>query len=638
MKKKKLKKALLATGAVTALTVAPFQALAADNTHINDVAADFKLAVGESTTLTAVAEFLEKETGSKNYKIEWSVNEEDKQIASVDSRGKVTGKAAGKAEITATIRGEKNLRATAVVEVFSTVDSLAVKNKVLNLKVGESLPIEYQVLPTSATNKNVKLKSTDTKIAKVDSKGNIIGVKEGSTEILISTVDAGKDPFNNPIQEKITVNVASTVKGVEITNTPSKKIRLKANETFQLEWKVLPGTASLKDVTFKSTNSKAASVSSKGLIKGLATGGETTVQVITKDGQHIDEVVVDVEGSTTTPVVSEIAIDNKVTNGRKTIDLTVGESTTLKVNAKPTDFKLRTSDLIFEVNDPTVVKVLSSGKITALKAGETKVTVKYAKDESVYDEIYVKSISTVTGITGEKTWTLRVGEVAAPPVKIQPSNSKNQEMKITHDGRGVIKVASNNQTIEGLKAGSVNAVFTTVDGGYEHSMTINVVSTVTSFEIPFSKVEIGLDPYTIEPKFNNGALLKDVKYEITGDKKVISINSKTNTITPKTEGTTTVRAISVDGEIEDEFTVVVKFDAEKINIYDENNKLISSSNPYEKGKDKDSEKDNNKGNDKDNSEQENSNKLIRKMILEKLLEKTKNPIAKEIIRKLIIRI
>ena len=131
------------------------------------------------------------------------------------------------------------------------------------------------VTPTNATNKSVIWKSSNPKVAKVDSKGNVTTVSKGTCIITAtSTVDS---------KVKATCKVTVVQKVVSV-NLSAKSKTIKKGKSFTLKATVLPTNANIKSVTFTSTNKKVATVNSKGKVTAKKSG-KTTIIVTTKDGK-----------------------------------------------------------------------------------------------------------------------------------------------------------------------------------------------------------------------------------------------------------------------------------------------------------------------------------------------------------------
>jgi len=138
-----------------------------------------------SATLTPV--------NATNKTVTWSSS--NTAIATVDSNGNVKGIKAGNATIKVTTQdGSKT--ATCKVTVKSApivkVTKVSLNKKTTSINVGANETLIPTVSPTTATNQNVTWKSSSTKIATVDSKGNVKGIKAGKVTITVTTVDGKK--------------------------------------------------------------------------------------------------------------------------------------------------------------------------------------------------------------------------------------------------------------------------------------------------------------------------------------------------------------------------------------------------------------------------------------------------------------
>lgn len=146
------------------------------------------LTVGGKDTLIATV----APTNASNQKVSWSTSSD--KIASVDSNGNVTAVAQGSATITATTEdGAK----TATCSVTVTAATVAVTGVSLNktsatVNVNGATQLTATVSPSSAANKKVTWKSSNTGVATVDSSGKVTGKAVGEATITVTTADGGK--------------------------------------------------------------------------------------------------------------------------------------------------------------------------------------------------------------------------------------------------------------------------------------------------------------------------------------------------------------------------------------------------------------------------------------------------------------
>lgn len=195
------------------------------------------------------------------------------KVTNVNKNGtfKLTaGKKKGSAVITVTLASKK----TASFKV--TVQKAAVKTtkittttKSLTLAKGatyKKLASSIAVTPVTSKEK-VTYSSSNKKVATVSSKGVIKAKKAGTAKI---TVKSGK--------KKVVVTVKVTgVKTTNLSGVPATK-NISKGKSFKIKAIATPKNTDEK-ITFKSSNKKVATVTSKGVVKGLKKGAATiTVQ------------------------------------------------------------------------------------------------------------------------------------------------------------------------------------------------------------------------------------------------------------------------------------------------------------------------------------------------------------------------
>ncbi|MBD9121629.1 MAG: hypothetical protein EGQ04_05975 [Ruminococcaceae bacterium] len=122
------------------------------------------------------------------------------KIAKVASNGVVTGVKAGTVKITATAKDGSRKSATCTVTVRQSVSKIALsKTNVVLPKKGSSYNVRVTVAPKNAYNKNVAVKSANTKVAKVSASTvksgktvKITAVKKGKTKVAFTAKDGSK--------------------------------------------------------------------------------------------------------------------------------------------------------------------------------------------------------------------------------------------------------------------------------------------------------------------------------------------------------------------------------------------------------------------------------------------------------------
>ena len=146
--------------------------------------------ISEGETFTIAAPV--SPAAAANKSVHWSSS--DAAVAAVDNSGKVTGKQAGSATITAkTADGGKTATTAVTVQKKAvSVTGITVDPTSKTVTEGESFTITATVTPGNADNKSINWSSSDINIAFVDDKGKVLAKKPGVATITAATVDGNK--------------------------------------------------------------------------------------------------------------------------------------------------------------------------------------------------------------------------------------------------------------------------------------------------------------------------------------------------------------------------------------------------------------------------------------------------------------
>ena len=139
------------------------------------------------------------------------------------------------------------------------VDTKFTLNKTeVSILKGSSLTLTYTLTPLTLEDKSVTWKSSNTKVATVTSAGKVTGVMTGVVTITCTSNATGLSATCKVTVGKVNLDKAkaAVLKGETLTLTPT----------------VYPTTLSDKTVTWKSSNTKVATVSSSGKVTGVMTG------------------------------------------------------------------------------------------------------------------------------------------------------------------------------------------------------------------------------------------------------------------------------------------------------------------------------------------------------------------------------
>lgn len=153
--------------------------------------------------------------------------------------------------------------------------SVSITEKSIDINVGETRLINVVVTPESLSETGLIWKSQNETIASVDLKGNVTGIAEGNTEIIVEVGDLSASCNVNVHYvhaEKINLDIVS------------KTIQIGC--TFTIKAEVLPENATDKTLVWHSADESIASVDANGQVTAIALG-ETKISVTCGDIQAV---------------------------------------------------------------------------------------------------------------------------------------------------------------------------------------------------------------------------------------------------------------------------------------------------------------------------------------------------------------
>lgn len=253
-----------------------------------------------------------------------------------------------KQESTCDFCGEKTTK-TVGEKLTPTVKLTATK---LALKTKQSVTVRATGL---AKGDYVKSWTSSKKsVATVDKNGKITATSKEGTAVITVTLASGKTA-------KVTVTV-KMIRTTKLTKVP-KTLSLTTGKKYTLKPVVTPSNSQEK-ITYKSSNTKIATVSSTGVITAKKVG---KVTITVQSGKQKATVTLTVKKA---PVLKAI----KNVPPKKTI--TKGKTYTLKPQLYPSG---AIAKITYTTSNKSIATVDSKGKITAKKKGTAVITVKAGK-------------------------------------------------------------------------------------------------------------------------------------------------------------------------------------------------------------------------------------------------------------------
>lgn len=276
-------------------------------------------------------------------------NTSNVNIATVTTKGVVTGKAVGETEIRIYgIDATINIK----IVVVPKIDSITVNTEEISLTLGENFDIDYEITPEDAT-QPVRFSSNAELIATVDENGVVTAVAVGETTITVFANDNAK--------KTVTVKVFPKTEKIEFI---SDKIELPVTQSGTLEYKVTP-IDSIEKKIFTSSDDSIVTVDENGNIVAKKDG---TAEITLTMGSVSAKITVVVKNK-------DIPVE-KITFGETDVTVIKGSNYELSWTISP---KYPTnSTLTFESSNKKVATVDKNGVITGVSEGTATITAKAA--------------------------------------------------------------------------------------------------------------------------------------------------------------------------------------------------------------------------------------------------------------------
>ena len=150
---------------------------------------------------------------------------------------------------------------------------------------GSKIRLQVKITPKNATNKDVKWKSSNTKVATVNAKG-VVTLKKNSGGKTVTITATAKDGSG----KKGTIKIKSEKKRAKVKSIKiSGKTKMKAGKTQKLKVTVKVQGNAPKKVKWSVDNKKYATVSANGTVKAKKAGKGETIRVTAKatDGSNV---------------------------------------------------------------------------------------------------------------------------------------------------------------------------------------------------------------------------------------------------------------------------------------------------------------------------------------------------------------
>ena len=240
-------------------------------TNIKLSKSSYKLALGKSYTLKATI----KTNAATNPAIKWTSS--NKRIATVDTKGKVTGRALGFVTITATAQDGSRVNASCYMRIVKIVTSISLNRSSVTTIEGRSFTLKATIRPTNATYRTVNWSTSDKSVAIVNSDGVVTTLKEGNAIITA----AAKDGSGKVSRCYVIVRALSPATSVTILN---QNLTMVVGETNIIQKAINPTTSTDRFI-WQTDNKTVASVDKSTGKVTARTPGIANITVMTESGK-----------------------------------------------------------------------------------------------------------------------------------------------------------------------------------------------------------------------------------------------------------------------------------------------------------------------------------------------------------------
>ncbi|MGN1368221.1 MAG: Ig-like domain-containing protein [Aristaeellaceae bacterium] len=384
----------------------------------------------------------------------WKMTTSDDSIARV-SGTELTGRSEGECIVTVASIQNPEVAVSYRVLVVNPVTRVRVTGDVKTIYLGETLVLNAEVTPADATIPHVVWSSDRPDNATVDEYGVVTGVSKGSAVITAKAAD-GSGYYGS-----LTVTVRQQPEEITLNKT---NVTLKAGNYVTITPTVLPAAVNDKSVTWTSSDTTVAKVSTAGKVTAVAPG----TAIITCQSKTHPNVYAQAIVSVYQPV-TKIAFTDKEPY------VAVGETIYLGWTVSPdtaTD-----SSVTFSTNKESVVRVGQDGAVTGLKRGECYVYATANDGSGKKATIKVQVTQPVEGVSiKDDELSVGVGEKVTNTAVFEPSDASITKMQWTAEDATIASVSGTGSkvTVTGRNWGETTIIGVTDDGSYVTTFTVRV--------------------------------------------------------------------------------------------------------------------------------------------------------------------
>lgn len=451
---------------------------------------------------------------------DWSVDNEE--LAEVSRDGVVTALLPGKVKVTA--KYFDGTSASKTITIVAPLKGISLPSS-LTIAVGKTKTLSPIYIPEYATNKSVKWTTSDSSVASISTNGVLTAAGTGTAVISVRSEEGG-------YEATCKVYVIQPVSGVTL-NRSTYKLTIGVKDSVKLSATVSPSNATTKEVSWKSSNTKVATVTSGGIVTAKGPG-TATITCTTTDGGYKATCKITVRQ----PVKGIKFASSKVT-------YYVGQKKALSVVFTPSNASNK--GVTYKLSDKTLGTISSKGDLTAKKKGTCTITA-VSDDGSYKATCTLKVVAKVdvqkVNIT-KSSVTVTKGKTKQLYTTFTPDNASVKDVKWTSSDKSIATVNSDG-VVTGKKGGTVTIKCRSLDTGVYDKCKVTVYEPVKGITLSATSATViaGRTKILTAEISPSTASNQSIKWG-SGDKTVATVSSS-GKITALKGGTCNIVAKSKD--------------------------------------------------------------------------------------------
>ncbi len=405
---------------------------------------------------------------ASNTKVLWSTS--DESIATVTTSGRVQGIANGTAIITATTEDGTFVTSCNITVADIPVTGVAFVSDTMSVKVGKSVFLGKNILPSIATITSVSYSSDNVAVATISTSGYVKGITTGNTVVRLTTTDGG-------FSDSCVVKVIDAVSSLAIKNETTQLI---VGDELTVTAITFPESA-IDDVTWLSLDKRLGSIDKDGKIMALKPGNCGFVATSTDNTNATDTCWITISNQKSESIAFNVT------------DVSVLVNDTLQLNASVLPSNTTNNRIFWKSSDFSLATVSSRGFVKAINPGKVYI-IAMAQDGGAVDSCVITIIKHVTGITlDKKTLELKINEPYVLTADIDPSDASDKTITWISSDPSMVTV--NDRGFGWAKTpGTAWIKAISKDGSFADSCQITVIDPLTTID---PNEAVVWDAYTI---------------------------------------------------------------------------------------------------------------------------------------------